>query len=74
MVQRSFVCAFESAIDGVEQHKSGIIEASTVCAAYAEIVNVTAHHDIISVYIVAASVPHGFFEAKCPEVFPLHEL
>jgi len=38
VVQRSFSRAFES----VEQRESEFVEASAVCAAYAEIVNVTA--------------------------------
>ena len=64
MVQRSFVCAFESALGRVEQRESEFMEASTVCATYAEIVKVTDHNDL-SVCIVAA--PHGFFEVDCPE-------
>jgi len=39
--QRSFVRAFESAFGGVEQREYEFVEASAVCAAYAEIVNVT---------------------------------
>jgi len=54
----------------VEQRESEFVKASEVCAAYAEIVNVTAHHDL-SVCIVAA--PHGFFEADCLEALPLHQ-
>jgi len=73
MVQRSFVRALESAFDSlrVEKRESEFVEASAVCAAYVEIVNLTAHHHL-SVCIMAA--PHGVFEADCLEALPLHTM
>jgi len=65
------VCTFESTFGRVEQRQSEFAETSTVCAAYAEIVNVTAHHDLVSVCIVAA--PHRFFEANYLEALRLHK-
>ena len=62
---------FESAFGRVEQRQSEFVEASVVCAAYAEIINVTAHHDLVSVCIVEA--PHTFFEADCLEALPFHK-
>ena len=48
VVQRSFICAFESVFGRVEQRESKFVKASTVCAAYAEIDNLTAHYDLVS--------------------------
>jgi len=69
-MQRFFVSAFESAFGRVEQRESEFVEASAVCAAYAQIVTVTAYHEL-SVCIVEAA--HGFFEADCFEALPLHK-
>jgi len=51
--------------------ESEFVQASAVCAAYAEVVNVTAHHDLFSVCIVAA--PHRVFEADCLEALLLRK-
>ena len=70
-MQRFLVCAFESAFGRVEQREYEFVEASVVYAAHAEIITVTAHHDLVSVCILMA--PHGFFEADCLEALPLHK-
>jgi len=54
----------------VGQRESEFVEASAVYAAYAQIVYVTAHHDL-SVCNVAA--PHRFVEADCFEALLLHK-
>jgi len=61
-MQRAFS---ESVFVMVKQRESEFVETSTVCTAYAEIDDLTVHHDLVSVCIVVAL--RGFFEANCLE-------
>jgi len=54
----------------VKQRESELVEASAVCAAYAQIVNVTARHDL---YVCNMAEPHRFVEADCFGALLLHK-